>query len=106
MVVEPAASDALEDNPSPIGRIYYSATTMICVLTSLAQEMGLALGALASEKRISDVIRSRGFNRVKRDATSPLNMVLEAVRSVDSGGQPGAPHSSGDGRLAWRSNCP
>ncbi len=79
MVVEPAAGDALEDNLNPIGRIYYSASTMICVPTSLAQETGLALGAQAGEKRISDIIRSGGFNSVKRVATTPLNMVLEAV---------------------------
>ena len=79
MVVEPAAGDALEDNLHPIGRIYYSASTMICVPTSLAQETGLALGAQAGEKRIAEVIRTGGFDQVKRVATTPLNMVLEAV---------------------------
>jgi SAM-dependent methyltransferase len=79
MVVEPAAGDALEENLNPIGRLYYSASTMICVPTSLAQETGLALGAQAGEKRIADVILSGGFDRVKRVAATPLNMVLEAV---------------------------
>ncbi len=78
MVVEPAAGDRLEDNLNPVGRIYYSASTMICVPTSLAQETGLALGAQAGEKRIADVIRSGGFNTVTCVATTPLNMVLEA----------------------------
>ena len=79
MVVEPAAGDALGDNLNPVGRIYYSASTMICVPTSLAQETGLALGAQAGEKRVAEVIRSGGFDRVRRVATTPLNMVLEAV---------------------------
>jgi 2-polyprenyl-3-methyl-5-hydroxy-6-metoxy-1,4-benzoquinol methylase len=79
MVVEPAAGDSLEANMNPVGRIYYSASTMICVPTSLAQETGRALGAQAGEKRISDVIMSGGFKRVKRVAETPLNMVLQAT---------------------------
>lgn len=79
MVVEPAAGDALEDNLNPVGRVYYAASTMICVPTSLAQETGLALGAQAGERRLTDVIRSGGFTRVRRAAQTPLNMVLEAT---------------------------
>lgn len=79
MVVEPMAGDTLEDNINPVGRLYYSASTMICVPTSLAQETGLALGAQAGEKRLTEVIRSGGFARVRRAASTPLNMVLEAT---------------------------
>lgn len=79
MVVEPVAGDSLEDNLNPVGRIYYSASTMICVPTSLAQETGSALGAQAGEKRLSEVIRSGGFSKVRRVAETPLNMVLEAT---------------------------
>lgn len=79
MVVEPMAGDAIEDNFNPVGRIYYSASTMICVPTSLAQETGLALGAQAGEQRIAEVIRSGGFTKVRRAAETPLNMVLEAT---------------------------
>ena len=79
MVVEPAAGDGLDDNLNPVGRIYYSASTMICVPTSLAQEAGLALGAQAGEKRLAEVIRSGGFSTVRRVAETPLNMVLEAT---------------------------
>ena len=78
MVVEPNAGDRLEDNLNPVGRLYYSASTMICVPTSLAQETGTALGAQAGEARIAEVIRSGGFTKVRRAAETPLNMVLEA----------------------------
>jgi 2-polyprenyl-3-methyl-5-hydroxy-6-metoxy-1,4-benzoquinol methylase len=78
MVVEPAAGDRLEDNLNPVGRLYYSASTMICVPTSLAQETGAALGAQAGERRIAETIRAGGFDRVTRVAETPLNMVLEA----------------------------
>lgn len=79
MVVEPMAGDALEDNINPVGRLYYSASTMICVPTSLAQETGLALGAQAGEKRLAEVIRSGGFTHVRRATQTALNMVLEAT---------------------------
>ncbi|MER9603825.1 class I SAM-dependent methyltransferase [Mesorhizobium sp. M0239] len=79
MIVEPMAGDTLEENINPVGRLYYSASTMICVPTSLAQETGLALGAQAGENRLTDVIRSGGFSRVRRAAQTPLNMVLEAT---------------------------
>ncbi len=78
MVVEPNAGDRLESNLNPVGRLYYPASTMICVPTSLAQETGAALGAQAGEARIAEVIRSGGFMTVRRAAETPLNMVLEA----------------------------
>ena len=78
MVVEPMAADRLEDNLHPIGRIYYAASTLVCVPTSLAQEVGTALGAQAGEARLRDVIMSGGFGSVRRAAETPFNMVLEA----------------------------
>lgn len=78
MVVEPNAGDRLEDNINPVGRLFYSASTMICVPTSLAQETGVALGAQAGEARIAQVIKAGGFTSVRRATETPLNMVLEA----------------------------
>ncbi|WP_134726721.1 class I SAM-dependent methyltransferase [Paracoccus luteus] len=79
MVVEPAAGDTLDENLNPVGRLYYSASTMICVPTSLAQETGLALGAQAGERKLSEIIRAGGFSHVRKAAQTPLNMVLEAT---------------------------
>lgn len=79
MVVEPQAGDKLEDNLNPVGRLYYSASTMICIPTSLAQETGLALGAQAGQSKLAEVIKSGGFEKVRRVAETPLNMVLEAT---------------------------
>ena len=78
MLVEPAAGDALEENLHPLGQIYYSFSTMICTPASRAQEVGLALGAQAGEKRLTEVLRQGGFTRVRRAAETPTNMVLEA----------------------------
>jgi 2-polyprenyl-3-methyl-5-hydroxy-6-metoxy-1,4-benzoquinol methylase len=78
MIVEPMAGDRLEDNLNPIGRIYYAASTLICVPTSLAQEVGAALGAQAGEAKLREVISAGGFSRVRRATATPFNMVLEA----------------------------
>jgi hypothetical protein len=78
MIVEPFASDVMAENLNPIGRIFYSASTQICVPASLSQEVGLALGTQAGEARLREVISSGGFSRVRRATATPFNLVLEA----------------------------
>jgi len=79
MIVEPIASDVAGDNiASPVSRLYYNASTMICVPTSMAQEVGEALGAQAGEAKLRDVLNGAGFTNVRRAAEGPFNMVLEA----------------------------
>jgi len=78
MIVEPLAGDRLEDNLNPIGRIFYSASTQICVPASLSKEVGTALGAQAGETRSWELIMSGGFSRVRRATATPFNLVLEA----------------------------
>jgi hypothetical protein len=79
MIVEPIAADTPAANVgNPVSRLYYNASTMICVPTSLAQEVGEALGAQAGEARVSEVVRAGGFTRVRRATEGPFNMVLEA----------------------------
>jgi SAM-dependent methyltransferase len=78
MLVEPMAGDRLEDNLNPVGRLYYGGSTMICVPTSLAQEVGAALGAQAGEAKLREVITSGGFSSVRRATETPFNMILEA----------------------------
>ena len=78
MLVEPFAEDDLEDNSHPLGQIYYSFSTVVCVPNSLSQEVGLALGAQAGEKRLTEVLNEGGLGQVRCAATTPTNMVLEA----------------------------
>ena len=78
MIVEPAAGDRVEDNLNPVGRIFYSASTMVCTPCSLSQEVGLALGAQAGEKRLREVAMEGGFGRFRRTAETPFNLVFEA----------------------------
>ena len=79
MIVEPiAANDPAENVGNPVSRLYYNASTMICVPTSLAQEVGEALGAQAGEAKLTDVLKEGGFRHVRRATQGPFNMVLEA----------------------------
>lgn len=78
MIVEPFAHDDLQDNLNPVGRLYYAASTLVCVPTSLDQEVGAALGAQAGERRLREIVTSGGFGRFRRAAATPFNLILEA----------------------------
>jgi 2-polyprenyl-3-methyl-5-hydroxy-6-metoxy-1,4-benzoquinol methylase len=78
MIVEPFANDHVKDNLNPVGRVFYSASTMICTPASKAQDVGLALGAQAGEKRIREVVNAAGFASFRRAAETPFNLVYEA----------------------------
>jgi hypothetical protein len=78
MIVEPFASDETAENMNPIGRMFYSASTMICSPASRAQEVGLALGAQAGPKRLGEVVKAGGFTRFRIATQTPFNLVLEA----------------------------
>jgi SAM-dependent methyltransferase len=78
MIVEPAAGDRIEDNLNPVGRAYYSFSTLLCTPASLSQDVGLALGAQAGEARIREVVTSAGFSRFRRVSETPFNIVYEA----------------------------
>ena len=78
LIVEPFAGDTLEDNFNPIGRAYYGASTLLCTPASLSQEVGLALGAQAGEKRLREVVTAGGFTRFRRATQTPFNLIFEA----------------------------
>lgn len=78
MIVEPYANDSVEENLNPVGRVFYGASTVICTPASLAQEVGLALGAQAGEAQLASLIKEAGFSQVRRAAETPFNLVLEA----------------------------
>ena len=78
LIVEPFASDKTEENHNPIGRVFYSASTMLCVPHSLAHQ-GPGLGAQAGEERLREiVVGAGGFSRLRRATQTPFNLVLEA----------------------------
>lgn len=78
MIVEPFANDQLKDNLNPVGRVYYSFSTLLCTPCSRSQEVGLCLGAQAGETRIREVVTAAGFSRFRRATETPFNIVYEA----------------------------
>jgi SAM-dependent methyltransferase len=78
LLVEPNSGDALEQNLNPVGRTFYGLSTVICTPGSLAQEVGLGLGAQAGESRLTSVLHEAGFTHVRRATETPFNMILEA----------------------------
>ncbi len=78
MIVEPFANNELKDNLNPVGRVYYSFSTLLCTPCSRSQEVGLCLGAQAGESRIRQVVTSAGFGRFRRATETPFNIVYEA----------------------------
>ena len=78
MIVEPYAGDRVEENLNPVGRAYYAASTLVCTPCSLAQDVGLALGAQAGEARLRAVVTGAGFTRFRRALATPFNLIFEA----------------------------
>ena len=78
MIVEPSAGDRIEDNLHPIGRAFYGASTLLCTPASLSQEVGLALGAQAGEKKLREVVSAGGFRNFRRATQTPFNLIFEA----------------------------
>ncbi len=78
MLVEPFANDCVEDNISPVGRLYYAASTTLCCAHAISDGGHLVLGAQAGEARLVEVFRKAGFTRFRRAAETPFNLILEA----------------------------
>ncbi|HEY8608022.1 MAG TPA: class I SAM-dependent methyltransferase [Noviherbaspirillum sp.] len=80
MLVEPFANDRVEDNLSPVSRLYYAASTTLCCGHAVSEGGHLVLGAQAGESRLAAVFREAGFSHFRRAAETPFNMILEARR--------------------------
>ena len=78
LIVEPNAGDFVADNLNPVGRIFYSASSMICVPASRAQDVGACLGAQAGPAAIEAAVRAGGFGRFRTATSTPFNLVFEA----------------------------
>ena len=80
MLVEPFAADDVRGNLNPVGRLYYGASSLVCVPVSLARN-GPALGAQAGERRLREImVDQAGFSSMRRATQTPFNIVLEARR--------------------------
>ena len=78
MIVEPSAGTTVADNLNPVGRVYYSFSTFLCVPNALSQEGGYSLGAQAGEEPVRRIATDAGFTSFRRVAETPFNIVYEA----------------------------
>ena len=80
MLVEPFAQDRLEDNLTPVSRLYYGGSTWLCCAHAISEGGKLVLGAQAGEARLAEVFRKAGFTHFRRAAQTPFNLILEVRR--------------------------
>jgi SAM-dependent methyltransferase len=78
MIVEPFANDNLHENLNPVGRIFYASSTMVCTPNALSQDGGIAIGAQAGKKKLTEVLTNGGFSKVKAAVETPFNLIFEA----------------------------
>jgi hypothetical protein len=77
LVVEPFAGENWTDNLNPVGRVYYNASTQICVQAALSQKGGYALGSQSGEAGVREVVEAAGFTRIRRATETPFNIIYE-----------------------------
>jgi len=80
MLVEPYANDNVEDNLTPVGRLYYSASATLCCAHAISEEGSHVLGAQAGEARLAGIFAKAGFGSFRRATETPFNLILEARR--------------------------
>jgi SAM-dependent methyltransferase len=78
LIVEPFAGESPADNLTPVGRIYYSFSTFLCVPHAISEGADDALGNQAGESRIRPLVQAAGFRTFRRAAETPFNLVYEA----------------------------
>ena len=77
LIVEPMAGNTVEENFNIIGRTFSGASTLCCTSNSLAMN-GPALGAVAPESAIREVVLAGGFSEFRRATETPFNRIFEA----------------------------
>ncbi len=80
MLIEPFAHDRVEDNLSPVARLYYASSATVCCAHAISDGGKLVLGAQAGEGRLAEVFRKAGFSHFRRAAETPFNLIFEARR--------------------------
>jgi SAM-dependent methyltransferase len=79
LLVEPMAGERVEDNLNPVGRVYSGASVLLCTPHAVA-EGGAALGTIATESALREVVSAGGLSRFRRATETPFNRVFEARR--------------------------
>lgn len=78
LIVEPYAGDSVAENLNPVGRLYYSFSTFLCVPHGLSEGAENPLGNQAGEAPIRALVRSAGFREFERVGNTGFNLVYAA----------------------------
>jgi SAM-dependent methyltransferase len=78
LIVEPFAGASIAENLTPVGRVYYSFSTFLCVPHAIAEGATDALGNQAGEAPIGAVVKEAGFRTFRQVAQTPFNLVYAA----------------------------
>jgi SAM-dependent methyltransferase len=77
LVVEPRAPDRLEDNLTPLGRLFYAFSTGWCVPSGLSEPPALGLGNQLGQVRLRELVAEAGFGHIRLAVDAPFNFVFE-----------------------------
>jgi ubiquinone/menaquinone biosynthesis C-methylase UbiE len=77
LIVEPNASDKVEENFNPIGRMFYAASTALCVPHAHSEKGGYTLGAQAGPNAVREIAEAAGFSRFKIAQKTLVNLIYE-----------------------------
>lgn len=77
LVVEPMAGDDVTSNVNVVGRIFYSASTVICTPNAQSQGGRYTLGAQVPDATWAEIMASGGLTRFRRATETPFNRVFE-----------------------------
>lgn len=80
LIVEPMAGEHVEENINPVGRVFSGASVLCCTPNAIATggPDGVALGTVATEKQLREVVLDGGFTRFRRATETPFNRIFEA----------------------------
>jgi ubiquinone/menaquinone biosynthesis C-methylase UbiE len=78
LIVEPNASDKTEDNFNPIGRMFYAASTALCVPHAHSEKGQYSLGAQAGPAAIRKIVEEAGYSVFKIVQQTLVNLIYEA----------------------------
>jgi SAM-dependent methyltransferase len=78
LLVEPMAGETVTDNANPLGKLFYSAGTFICVPHAKSQGGRYALGPQVPEATWREILGEAGFTSFRRATETPFNRVFEA----------------------------
>jgi SAM-dependent methyltransferase len=77
LIVEPMAGGHVEDNFNPIGVLYSATSVLVCTPTALATANGTAVGAMATDAQLAEVVHAAGLSRFRRATHTPFNRIFE-----------------------------